>query len=1431
MVVDLSCELHSTQRSSLHFSVASSSMSTHFSRRSSDVPRMLFPTQPDDDAGFPVPSITKFTSTQEPPAAFRGAPANGVRLSDILSSHAVRMNLTDRTNQPPLPSGEIPELPVHSASAVSKPQKPELHWSRRRSCRGQSDSTTARESRAHITADNSDEDVNIACWVLKSAPWFLPRIADKAVPRGSDLKPPLIICHTSLREETTRRRAIDAWWLGPQPHATRPLVGQPIPEAARSVRHESPSRFSAERAGKSREVVNRVVASEASSFRKRLLASLAVAAATRSQRGDNILNDSLLNGSANTAAAGSGRASWPPVNHSLISNELTELFAIAEEELASSRLRALKSNDAEAYLAHVSHLKVTSLLNIMETTHRFMLTLGAQLDQKQRQLHPRTAATAAGGSSTAAATGIDAPMDGVLPCGSELAHAQGGRQDEDDELRRFRAYVASTKDEYKLLHRHTAEIREQPAALFAVTLMPHQMDGLRFLASLRANSINGILADEMGVGKTLQTLAFFLHMKGEGDGSTPELEPPRTPNLVLAPLSIIQEWREAAVRFCPTLSIGIFDDDVDEDGERTANDGRGLVHGRLGAVTRRGTEKPSVTGSTEGDGDDASSTSGDSSSSSDSPSSSSVSSEDGRSRRGRRSSAGGGRGISWMDKKRAELAQVQSWVARARTRYVSLLALNRVPRYAAALANIKWNYLVVDEAHKAVSNPKTITAQAIARIPCDRRLVLTGTPLNNDIQELWSLLSFLNPDVFTGQRQSFDDVFRKPFASMAGRTAIQASDVALTEEERALLVMRMHQILRPFMLRRTKRDVDASLRITFHQLLCPLSALQTRLLTQVRTAGKLPSATADLEAPALGSGGGGGDAAAGRALASSTTPASPSALRLSLRSVTAKHAACQGIVNHPFMVPFFTQCLPMWGHAPANQTPDVGSPSDNNTSSSANGVKTTEASQSASMRRDARLASILVSSSGKFAVLDVMLRCLALCHKKVVLFSHFLDTIDLVQEYLAAAGWADAFVTLTGDDDVACRRNSVEQFRDPNGKVFIMIISVKAGGCGLNLQVASTVILIDRDYTITNEDQAIARVFRIGQTRVVRAIYLTSADPCESRVMEIAERKNKPRLAIVDSGAFQVKRQDDGTDGDAATDVAAEDASPVPLPTTAVETVDMAALLLAADTGPLRRKLCDLLTDESNQRCNVCQSDAVALGLPSSFWAVDADVDARIAAVLHEADTFEQREAAASAMRKRQRADQQFDLRQFMSEPDERFWRQFRRRERLPIPAKRMIRGQPASPGPLKAIGDKENTAVAGADAPRPPLREETGESSIVLREVGEINRVHLDGKSNGEDEADEHSDESSIDEDAALEEYYAQERRAARERLDNVSFDARRGIVRLYDMGRKCQASLGLKLQKGGCGRKPREGARSRVVHASTTDDAPFASSGVILE
>nr|CAB3448550.1 unnamed protein product [Digitaria exilis] len=124
------------------------------------------------------------------------------------------------------------------------------------------------------------------------------------------------------------------------------------------------------------------------------------------------------------------------------------------------------------------------------------------------------------------------------------------------------------------------------------------------------------------------------------------------------------------------------------------------------------------------------------------------------------------------------------------------------------LSRIDWKYIIIDEAQR-MKDRDSVLARDLDRYRCQRRLLLTGTPLQNDLKELWSLLNLLLPEVFDSSK-AFQDWFSKPFQREA-QTHSEEEDDWLETEKKVIIIHRLHQILEPFMLRRRVEDVEGSL--------------------------------------------------------------------------------------------------------------------------------------------------------------------------------------------------------------------------------------------------------------------------------------------------------------------------------------------------------------------------------------------------------------------------------------------------------------------------------------------------------------------------------------------------------------------------------------------------------------------------------------------
>ena len=375
-------------------------------------------------------------------------------------------------------------------------------------------------------------------------------------------------------------------------------------------------------------------------------------------------------------------------------------------------------------------------------------------------------------------------------------------------------------------------------------------------------------------------------------------------------------------------------------------------------------------------------------------------------------------------------------------------------------ARFHFRYLVLDEAQR-VKNDASLVSLAVRRVRATAALLLTGTPLQNNLQELRALVSVL-----------FQDVLQA-----AGAEKMDADSHAAFGDETAVAAAR--SLLQPLMLRRTKANVLKSILPpkTETVVRVPLSEAQRALYKTLLEGehgvfGKLAATNATSEKEALENGrciaehgelalaaletGGGGN----------QQFAKLSNLLMQLRKV-----CC-----HPFL----------FGE---------------------------DAARSAIAAHDGNRAEALVKSSGKLTALDEMLPRLRAGGHKVLIFSQFTLMLDVLEEFCDARGFAH--LRLDGSTSLARRRYETALFNKPNGRHFVYLCSTRAGGLGINLQTADTVILADPDWNPTYDQQAQDRAHRLGQKRPVTVIRMCHASSVEEGILAVAARKASLASAVL----------------------------------------------------------------------------------------------------------------------------------------------------------------------------------------------------------------------------------------------------------------------------------------------------------------------------
>ncbi|KAI0813796.1 SNF2 family N-terminal domain-containing protein [Xylaria sp. FL0064] len=673
------------------------------------------------------------------------------------------------------------------------------------------------------------------------------------------------------------------------------------------------------------------------------------------------------------------------------------------------------------------------------------------------------------------------------------------------------------------------ELKKQPKIMSGGTMRDYQLEGLTWMFEICLQGLSGILADEMGLGKTIQVISLIALLREE--------ETFFGPHLIIAPLSTLSNWQDEFHKWTPTIPFVLYHGTIEERSQIFRD--KIMKHYQKGSPNQR---FPVVCTSYE-----------------------------------------------------------------------------MVLRDHAALSKIEWSFIVVDEGHR-MKNADAKLFKELTQFKSATRLLITGTPLQNNLKELWSLLHFLMPETFLDW-EAFEVWF--DFSDLQDE---EGTAQFIEDKESQSLVSKIHKVLQPLLLRRIKADVAAYLpKKREYVLYAPMTKEQTDLyrvvsdkktdtrsylenkvverLTEVnntpnssrrssrrssQAASSHPAETpsppannvfslmmrpknkASLSDATPKNSSNPSKATSKRKASPSSEVSAPKSAKSSRQSTPSTAARTRG---RPRKKPVSYK-LPddvdedkldddafedMLAKELENQEDSEEDFRDDDE------IRRAETLELAKLQiADKKLGNPLmqlrlvcnsphnfynpwaydtnepidesiVTASGKMLLLDRLLPALFERGHKVLIFSQFKTQLDILHDYCSELRKWNV-CRIDGSVAQEDRRQQIKDFNeDPDHKVFLL--STRAGGQGINLASADTVILFDSDWNPQQDLQAQDRCHRIGQARPVIIYRFATKGTVEEELLLSADAKRRLEKLVIRKGGFKNMSQKLDTNEDIDKDI------------------------------------------------------------------------------------------------------------------------------------------------------------------------------------------------------------------------------------------------------------------------------------------------------
>ncbi|KAI1373862.1 SNF2 family N-terminal domain-containing protein [Hypoxylon crocopeplum] len=659
------------------------------------------------------------------------------------------------------------------------------------------------------------------------------------------------------------------------------------------------------------------------------------------------------------------------------------------------------------------------------------------------------------------------------------------------------------------------ELKQQPKIMNGGTMRDYQLEGLTWMYEICLQGLSGILADEMGLGKTIQVISLVALLR--------EQEKYFGPHLIIAPLSTLSNWQDEFQKWTPTIPFVLY--------HGTPQERQQIFRDKIMRNYQKG---------------------------------------------------------------------------RPTQRFpVVCTSYEMVLRDRASLSKIDWAFIVVDEGHR-MKNADAKLFRELQQFKSATRLLITGTPLQNNLKELWSLLHFLMPETFLDW-EAFEVWF--DFSDLQDE---EGTSQFIEDKHNQDLVSKIHMVLQPLLLRRIKADVANYLpKKREYVLFAPMTKEQTDLYNVISdkkadTRAYLENKVFERLTEATNTPISSGRSSRQSSRANSARPSeAPSPLSNNAFSLMMGKKGASALKAAPKDISLATQMKD--GKRKAPTTSESSTPKSNKTSRQSTPASTRgrarkgrpsykiandseedkldddefEAKLAAELAArddeidedlrdeeeiqraetldlaklqiadkklgnplmqlrlvcnsphnfynpwqyddDLQVDESIVTASGKMLLLDRLLPSLFKRGHKVLIFSQFKTQLDILHDYCAdLRKWN--VCRIDGGVAQEDRRQQIKEFNEnPDFKIFLL--STRAGGQGINLASADTVILFDSDWNPQQDLQAQDRCHRIGQTRPVVVYRLATKGTVEEELLLSADAKRRLEKLVIKKGGFRTMGQ------------------------------------------------------------------------------------------------------------------------------------------------------------------------------------------------------------------------------------------------------------------------------------------------------------------